>query len=88
VGEKLAERLRLAGLDTAKAILEADQETLMSVQGIGPVTLAQILTDARSALSGRAAQVDEEKRQKEESLLEEASGEDDTGDGKAGGVLD
>lgn len=88
VGEKLAERLRLAGLDTAKALLEADQETLLSVQGIGPVTLAQILSDARSAVESRAAQVGEEKRQRAESPGEEASGEDDTGDGKAGGVLD
>jgi len=88
VGEKLAERLRLAGLDTAKAILEADQETLLNVQGVGPVTLAQILADARSAIEGREAQVIEEKRLKEESLREEASGEDDTGDWKAGDVLD
>lgn len=88
VGEKLAERLRLQGLDTARAILEADRETLLNVQGIGPVTLAQLLEDARSAVEGRAQQVGEEKKLREEALREDASKASDTGDGKAGGVLD
>jgi N utilization substance protein A len=93
VGDKLAERLRLQGLDTANAILEADRETLLSVQGVGPVVLAQILEDARQAIKERNRQVNAEKRLKEESLAEEAirngfTEEECGGDRKAGGVLD
>lgn len=93
VGEKLAERLRLQGLDTANAILEAGSETLLGIQGIGPVTLAQILEDARQAVEQRILQVNEEKLMKEESPGEEVGEEgfheqEDSGDRKAGGVLD
>lgn len=88
VGDKLAERLRLMGLDTARAILEADRDTLLSVQGIGPVTLAQLLSDATKAVESRARQVDEEKRMREASRQDEPSEEEEIGDRKAGGVLD
>ncbi len=89
VGEKLAERLRLQGLDTARAILEADREALLAVQGIGPVTLAQILNDAAAAVETRTRQVEEEKRLREESAGEESLQEDpEAGERKAGDGLD
>jgi N utilization substance protein A len=89
VGEKLAERLRLQGLDTARAILEADRETLLGVQGIGPVTLAQILSDAAAAVEARTRLVEEEKRLREESRREESVQDDpEAGERKAGDGLD
>lgn len=87
VGEKLAERLRLQGLDTAGAILEANHDTLLGVQGIGPVTLAQLLSDAKEAVESRARQVEEEKRMREASRVSSPP-EEEIGDGKEGGVLD
>ena len=73
VSEKLAERLSRAGFDTANVILEAKKDDILSVNGVGPVTLKKILAEARVRMKARGLQVQEAmKKAEEEKLLQQA----------------
>jgi len=65
MNEKLLERLRLAGYDSANSIAEASREDLLDVHGVGPVRVEQMHSEALRLV--------EEKRLEVEKLRAEAA---------------
>ena len=53
VGEKLADRLIEAGLDSYQKLAHASEEALVQVDGIGPKTAQKLIEVARAALASR-----------------------------------
>ena len=53
VGEKLADRLIEAGLDSYQKLAQASEEALVQVEGIGPKTAQKLIEVARAALASR-----------------------------------
>ncbi len=77
VSDKLAERLSRAGFDTANMVLEADRKELLSVNGIGPVTLKKIIVEAKVHVAEREQFVSEEMRKAEEEKILQAKAEEE-----------
>ncbi len=77
VSDKLAERLSRAGFDTANMVLEADRKELLSVNGIGPVTLKKIIAEAKVQVAEREQFVIEEIRKAEEDKILQAKAEEE-----------
>ena len=81
ISDKLSERLRLAGFDTANRVVEADIDELSDVKGIGPVTLKKLLAEAEEKVARREETVSMEmERDRLEKELEEAQ-EDEESEG-------
>lgn len=55
VGEKLADRLIEAGLDSCQKVANASEEVLVQVEGIGPKTAQKLIEVAKTALASRDA---------------------------------
>jgi N utilization substance protein A len=78
MSEKLLERLRLAGFDSANAIADALEEDLLDVHGVGPVRLEQMRAEARRLVDERRAEVEKLRSEAAPpSQGEEASAADD-----------
>lgn len=56
VGEKLADRLINAGVDSCRKLADASDEALVQVEGIGPKTAQKLIEAAKAALASRDAQ--------------------------------
>ena len=69
---KLAERLGRAGYDSAQRILDAGEEELLQVQGVGPVKAAQLLAEAAELVEKRAHQIETARLQEEEEKADPA----------------
>lgn len=61
VTEKLAERLSRAGFDSAQMLLDAKEEDLLEVQGVGPVKVSQLLAEASELVEKRVHQIESAK---------------------------
>lgn len=70
VSDKLAERLSRAGYDSAQMIVDAHTEELLDVQGVGPVTAAQLKEEAAAVVNSRVHQVEEARKLEEDSSPE------------------
>ncbi|PTL35681.1 transcription termination/antitermination protein NusA [Candidatus Methylomirabilis limnetica] len=55
VGEKLADRLIEAGLDSYQKLAHASEEVLVQVEGVGPKTARKLIEVAKAALASRDA---------------------------------
>jgi ERCC4-type nuclease len=53
VGEKLADRLIEAGLDSYQKLAHASEEVLVQVEGVGPKTAQKLIEVAKAALASR-----------------------------------
>ncbi len=58
ISDKLLERLRVSGYDSANSIAEVTEEDLLKVHGIGPVKVGQIHQEARRLVEKRAIEVE------------------------------
>lgn len=58
LSDKLLEKLRVSGYDSANSIAEATEEDLLKVHGIGPVRVGQMMTEAVRLVAARAAEVE------------------------------
>jgi N utilization substance protein A len=58
MSDKLLERLRIAGFDSANAIADALEEDLLDVHGVGPVKLEQMRSEAQRLVEEKRAEVD------------------------------
>ncbi|CBE67647.1 MAG: transcription termination/antitermination protein NusA [Candidatus Methylomirabilis oxygeniifera] len=56
VGEKLADRLIEAGVDSCRKLADASDEALVQVEGIGPKTAQKLIEAAKAALALRDAE--------------------------------
>ncbi|MBI2883267.1 MAG: transcription termination/antitermination protein NusA [Candidatus Methylomirabilis oxyfera] len=56
VGEKLADRLIEAGVDSCRKLADASDEALVQVEGIGPKTAQKLIEAAKAALASRDAE--------------------------------
>ncbi len=56
VGEKLADRLIEAGVDSCRKLADASDEVLVQVEGIGPKTAQKLIEAAKAALASRDAE--------------------------------
>jgi ERCC4-type nuclease len=55
VGEKLADRLIEAGLDSYQKLAHVSEEVLVQVEGVGPKTARKLIEVAKAALASRDA---------------------------------
>jgi N utilization substance protein A len=53
VGEKLADRLIEAGLDSCQKLADASDDALVRIEGIGPKTAQKLIEAAKAALAAR-----------------------------------
>ena len=67
---KLAERLSRAGFDSAQMLLDAKEEDLLEVQGVGPVKVAQLVAEASELVEKRVHQIETAKKLEEKSSAE------------------
>jgi ERCC4-type nuclease len=67
---KLAERLSRAGFDSAQRILDAKEEDLLEVQGVGPVKVAQLAAEASELVEKRVHQIETARKLEEENAAE------------------
>ncbi|HWQ69703.1 MAG TPA: transcription termination factor NusA [Patescibacteria group bacterium] len=56
VGEKLADRLIEAGVDSCRKLADASDDVLIQVEGIGPKTAQRLIEAAKAALASRDAE--------------------------------
>src|SRR5574337_356195 len=56
VGERLVDRLIEAGLDSCQKLVDASDEALVQVEGIGPKTAQKLIEAAKAALASRDTQ--------------------------------
>lgn len=56
VGEKLADRLIEAGLDSCRKLADASDDALVQVEGIGPKTAQKLIEAAKAALASEGAE--------------------------------
>ncbi len=56
VGEKLADRLIEAGLDSCRKLADASDDALVRVEGIGPKTAQKLIEAAKAALASKGAE--------------------------------
>ncbi|MBN1435321.1 transcription termination factor NusA [Candidatus Fermentibacterales bacterium] len=73
MSDKLAEKLRLSGLDSAQSILEGGEKKLLSVKGIGPATAARLLAEAKVLAEERVAEVERLRQETERKEMEAAA---------------
>ena len=82
ISDKLSERLRLSGIDSAQTILDAGEERLLSIKGVGPVTVKKLVKTAGELAVKRAGEVAELRtRAEDEEALQAIEADEENDDG-------
>ncbi len=80
LSDKLVEKLRVSGYDSANSIAEASEEDLLKVHGVGPVKVEQMRIEAIRLVGERSLEVEGLKARKEEEKAVSEGAEQGGGD--------